>query len=407
MEMTRYMLREKNLPKKVWAETANTAVFLQNRLPTKAVKERHHLRHASVTSLIGELHRDEEWNLDDAEKKCQTLEKLKFKFFDSSIEEEDDWQSEIVDDASVRGTRLLSHIYERCNVAVCESANYAEAKKDQSPKDVRSKVKEIKSILLKKALYGLKQAPRAWYSKIDEHLLSLGFVKSLSETNLYVKHNDLGLMSYFLGIEIKQGQGEVFIYKKKKYAKEILKKFKMDECKAEFNWLHDMYLTATKPNILNVVSILSRFMHCASELHLKTAKRVIRYVKGTSDFGVKFTRGKEYFKLIGFSNNDWGGSVDDMRSTSGYCFTLGSGIFSWSSKKQEIVAQSTTEAEFIAAIATANQALWPREILLDLNLEQKESTEILVDNKAAIAISHNPMFYKKTRYFHIKLFFLR
>ncbi|KAL4011632.1 hypothetical protein IC575_028693 [Cucumis melo] len=126
-----------------------------------------------------------------------------------------------------------------------------------------------KVYLLKKALYGLKQAPRAWYSKIDEHLLSLGFLKSLSESTLYVKHNgtnilivslyvddllvtgnntdhiqnfkwemmkmfemiDLGLMSYFLGTEIKQGQGEVFICQKK-YAKEILKKFKMDECKA-------------------------------------------------------------------------------------------------------------------------------------------------------------------------------
>ncbi|TYK08583.1 Retrovirus-related Pol polyprotein from transposon TNT 1-94 [Cucumis melo var. makuwa] len=237
-----------------------------------------------------------------------------------------------------------------------------------------------KVYLLKKALYGLKQAPRAWYSKIDEHLLSLGFLKSLSESTLYVKHNgtsilivslyvddllvtgnnayhiqnfkwemmkmfemtDLELMSYFLGIEIKQGQGEVFICQKK-YAKEILKKFKMDECKAVSTPMNQkeklckedgadkvdegyfrsligclMYLTATRPDILNVVSILSRFMHCASELHLKAAKRVIRYVKGTSDFGVKFTRGKE-FKLISFSDSDWGGSIDDMRGTLGYC----------------------------------------------------------------------------------------
>ena len=96
-----------------------------------------------------------------------------------------------------------------------------------------------------------------------------------------------------------------------------------------------------------------------------------------------------------------------MRSTSGYCFTLGSGVFSWRSKKQEIVAQSTAEAEFIAATATVNQALWLRKILLDLDLEQKESTEILVDNQAAIAISHNPVFHGKTKHFNIKLFFLR
>ncbi|KAL5758668.1 hypothetical protein ACOSP7_021279 [Xanthoceras sorbifolium] len=167
-----------------------------------------------------------------------------------------------------------------------------------------------------------------------------------------------------------------------------------------------MYLTATRPDILNTVSILSRFMHCASEWHLKAAKRVLRYVKGTCDFGIKFTRSKE-FKLVGFSDSDWGGSIDDMKSTSGYCFTLGSGVFSWSSKKQEIVAQSTAEAELIAATATVNQALWLRKILIDLNLEQEENTEILVDNQAAIAISQNPVFHGKTKHFNIKLFFLR
>ncbi|KAH9679707.1 hypothetical protein KPL71_026242 [Citrus sinensis] len=167
-----------------------------------------------------------------------------------------------------------------------------------------------------------------------------------------------------------------------------------------------MYLTATRPDILNAVSILSRFMHCTSEWHLKAAKRVLRYVKGTCNFGIKFTTSKE-FKLFGFSYSDWGGSIDDMKSTSGYYFTLGSGVFSWSSKKQEIVAQSTAEAEFVAATAAVNQALWLRKVLFDLNLEQEESTEILVDNKAAIAISQNHVFHRKTKHFNIKLFFLR
>ena len=96
-----------------------------------------------------------------------------------------------------------------------------------------------------------------------------------------------------------------------------------------------------------------------------------------------------------------------MKSTSGYCFSFGSGVFSWCSKKQEIVAQSTAEAEFIAATAAVNQALWLRKILIDLHLEQGMSTEVMVDNQAAIAISNNPVFHGKTTHFCIKLFFLR
>lgn len=100
---------------------------------------------------------------------------------------------------------------------------------------------------------------------------------------------------------------------------------------------------------------------------------MIRYVKATCNFGIRYTRSRE-FKLVGYSDSDWGGSIDDLKSTSGYCFSLGSGVFSWNSKKQETVAQSTAEAEFVAATAAVNQALWLRKILSDLNLEQKEST---------------------------------
>ena len=210
----------------------------------------------------------------------------------------------------------------------------------------------------------MKQAPRSWYNRIDDHLLSLGFVKSLSESILYIKHNegdilvislyggdlleirnnvalidefklemmkvfemtDLGLMTYFLRIDIKQSQDEVFICQKK-YAKEIFKKFHMEDCKsmstpmnqkeklskedgtekvdeAHFRGLIRclMYLSATRLDILIIVRILSWFMHNASEIHLKAAKRVVRYIKGTINFGIKFNKIKE-FKLFGFSDS--------------------------------------------------------------------------------------------------------
>ena len=167
-----------------------------------------------------------------------------------------------------------------------------------------------------------------------------------------------------------------------------------------------MYLTATRPDILNAVSVLLRFMHCASELLFKAAKRVLRYVKGTCDFGIKFQRSKELI-LIGFSDSDWGGSIDDFKSTSGYCFSLSSSIFSWSSKKQDMVAQSTAEAVFIVATVAVNQALWLKKVLTDLNLEQEESIKIYIDNQSAISVSKNLVFHGKTKHFNIKLFFLR
>ena len=327
---------------------------------------------------------------------------------------------------------------------------------------------EDKVYMLKKTLYGLKHAPRAWYGRIDDYLTGFGFQKSLSESTLYVKKidddvlivslyvddllvtgsnlqqierfkqdmmqafemSDLGLMSFFLGMEIKQSRGVIFIGQEK-YAKEILKKFQMENCKPTATPMNQkdkfskedgtarvneekyrsligclLYLTATRPDILYATNLLSRFMHCLSELHMRAAKRILRYIKGTCSFGVKFMQCKT-LKLHGFSDSDWGGFIDDMKSTSGFCFNLGSTIFSWSSKKQSIVAQSTAEAEFIAATAAVNQALWLQKLLRDLHMEEEEATEISVDNQAAIAISNNLVFHGKTKHFNIKLYFIR
>lgn len=327
---------------------------------------------------------------------------------------------------------------------------------------------EHKVYKLKKALYGLKQAPRAWYSKIDAYLTDLGFERSRSEHTLYVRKvdlsviiislyvddlmvtgndqrliqklkqnlmqmfemTDLGEMAFFLGMEVNQIPGEIFICQKK-YVREILKRFRMEECKSiatpmnqkeklsrsDGSALADnafyrslvgclMYLTATRPDILFPVSVLSRFLHCASEVHMTAAKRVLRYLKGTSSYGVKYGRCQK-FELYGFSDSDWAGSVDDMKSTSGYCFSLGSACFSWSSKKQDIVAQSTAEAEFVAATGAVNQAIWLRKLLDDLGYRMEKETKISMDNQAALAISKNPVFHGKTKHFKVKFYYLR
>ncbi|KAG8499828.1 hypothetical protein CXB51_006266 [Gossypium anomalum] len=215
---------------------------------------------------------------------------------------------------------------------------------------------------------------------------------------------DLGVMTYFLGMEVKQLQQGIFI-SQCVFASKILKKFCMTNCKSvstpvvqgeklsrnEYEEKVDekeyrslvgclLYLTATRPDIMYGVSLLSRFMNCCTVVHFKEAKRILRYIKGTLSHGVLFKKEKEV-KLAGYSDSDWAGSVDDMKSTSGYFFTLGSSVFSWSSKKQQTVAQSTAEAEYIAAAAAVNQAIWLRKLLFDLNEYQSEVTEIMVDNQ--------------------------
>ncbi|KAJ8775065.1 hypothetical protein K2173_020069 [Erythroxylum novogranatense] len=302
---------------------------------------------------------------------------------------------------------------------------------------------------------------------MDSYLQDLGYKRSLSEYTLYtkkvagsivvislyvddilvtgndckqinqLKHDlmqtfemtDLGVMTYFLGMEIKQSPGEIFICQKK-YLKEILRRFRMEECKSVGTPMNQkeklqkedgaeptdnatyrslvgclMYLTATRPDIQYTVSVLLRFLHCASELHMKAAKRVLRYLKGTSSYGIKFTK-SERFKLYGYSDSDWAGSVEDMKSTTSYCFAMGSVCFSWCSKKQDIVALSTAEAEFIAATAAANHAIWLRKLLTDLGFTVGE-TELNVDNQAALAISQNHVFHGKTKHFKVKFYYLR
>ena len=152
-------------------------------------------------------------------------------------------------------------------------------------------------------------------------------------------------------MEVKQGHDGVFVCQKK-FAKEILKKFHMEDCKdintpmnqkEKFSkedgtekvdeWLFRsligclMYLTATRPDIMFAVSLLSRFMNCASEVHFIAAKRILRYIKGTINYGIKYSCCHN-FQLQGFSDSDWAGSIEDMRSTTGFCFSFGSGVFS-------------------------------------------------------------------------------
>ena len=100
----------------------------------------------------------------------------------------------------------------------------------------------------------------------------------------------------------------------------------------------------------------------------------------------------EDFRLVGFSDSDFGGNIDDGKSTGGYIFHMGSGVISWQSKKPSVVALSSVEAEYMSICIAGCQALWLRAILVELNHDQTPPTSIYCDNKSAIALSKNPVF---------------
>eukprot|EP00253_Pinus_taeda_P036216 PITA_36216 len=338
----------------------------------------------------------------------------------------------------------------------------------ERPLGYEKKGQEHKVCRLKKALYGLKQAPRAWYSRIDFYLLENEFDKCEGEPTVYIKEKDgkilivvlyiddviftgnddyliknfksvmkeefemtdMGLLRYFLGIEVDQNENGIFI-SQARYVNEVLERFNMQEFMAAITPMvmglklskEDsskdfdpslyksivgslMYLTTTRPDIMFAVSLISRFVERPKEAHWQAAKRILRYVKGTKMLGILYTV-SECSDLVGYTDSDWAGSIDDRKSTSGYVFHMGSGAISWASKKKSIVALSTAEAKYVAATAAACQAVWMRRMLRSLGREQAKATVIFCDNSSAIALSKNSMFHKRTKHIYTRFHYIR
>ena len=339
----------------------------------------------------------------------------------------------------------------------------------EQPEGFQVQGEEDKVYRLKKALYGLKQAPRAWNSRIDNYLHQNGFQKCPYEHSVYMKNGekgefliiclyvddllftgnneamfhefkqsmfsefemtDNGLMSYFLGIEVKQESDGIYI-SQQRYMRDILKKFNMDKCNTvntpvatglklskggEGEFVNSTvykslvgslrYLTITRPDIVYGVGLVSRYMETPRESHWLAAKRILRYIRGTLNYGLFYNFGEDA-KLFGYSDSDWGGDQDERKSTTGYVFFLGSTAFSWTSKKQSIVALSSCEAEYVAVASTVCEAIWLRNLLKSVCHPQVESTVIHVDNVSAIKLAKNPVQHGRSKHIDTRFHFLR
>ena len=118
-------------------------------------------------------------------------------------------------------------------------------------------------------------------------------------------------------------------------------------------------------------------------------------------------KSSDNYELMGYCDSDWGGCLDDMKSTTGDAFQLGSNVISWSCKKQDTVAQSTIEAEYISASSAINQAIWMRKVSADLNQTHNKATIILCDNKSVISMAKDLILHGKTKYIKIKYHFIK
>eukprot|EP00253_Pinus_taeda_P022152 PITA_22152 len=231
---------------------------------------------------------------------------------------------------------------------------------------------------------------------------------------------DLGAANYILGMEIKRDRAKRKLWlNQRKYVETTLQRFNMqdskpvkfpipvgvrlsaEQCPKTQEEEEDMsrvpYASAvcslmyamvcTRPNIAHAVGVLSRFMSKPGKEHWTAVKRVFRYLHGTSDY-------------------DWAGDLDQRRSTSGYVFNLLGGAVSWMSKKQSVVALSTTEAEYMAATHTSKEAVWMQRLCSSMGLVQG-AIRIDCDSQSAIFLAKNPAYHSKTKHIDVQYHFVR
>lgn len=243
--------------------------------------------------------------------------------------------------------------------------------------------------------------------------------------------SDLGKLSYYLGIEFEQGWDYIEL-KQTAYAKKLLDKAGLSDCNAikcpmeprvhldkdERRKAVDVtkyksmvgglrYMVHTRPDISYVVGIVSRFMERPTVTHQGVVKRILRYVKGTLDFGIVYRRGTGDYLLAGYSDSDHAGSLDDRRSTGGVSFYLNDSQVTWISQKQRCVALSTCEAEFMEATAAACQGIWLKNLLCQISDRKTGPVVIYIDNRSAIDMARNPVFHGSSKHIGIWYHFIR
>lgn len=162
----------------------------------------------------------------------------------------------------------------------------------------------------------------------------------------------------------------------------------------------------SRPDIEFAVNYASQFLECFGQEHWKFVQKILRYLKGTVDFGITFKDSGSPFKLLGFTDADYAGCLNTRKSRSGFVFMFNGAPISWSSQRQSVVSLSTAESEYIALSHGAKEAIWLRQFLKELNINCNY-VEIFVDNQAAIKLASNSEHHKRSKHIDVRYHFIR
>ncbi|GKB00065.1 putative ribonuclease H-like domain-containing protein [Tanacetum coccineum] len=223
--------------------------------------------------------------------------------------------------------------------------------------------------------------------------------------------SSIGELTFFLGLQLMQKEDGIFISQDNtpmETSKPLLKDAEAEDVDVHLyrSMIGSlMYLTSSRPDIMFVVCVCARFQVTPKALHLHAVKRIFRYLKGQPKLGLWYPKDSP-FDLEAYTDSDYAGASLDRKSTTGGCQFLRSRLISWQYKKQTIVANSTIEAEYVAASSCYGQVLWIQNQLLDYGYNFM-NTKIFIDNKSTICIVKNLVFHSKTKHIEIRHHFIR
>ncbi|KAL0539470.1 hypothetical protein IC582_023682 [Cucumis melo] len=321
---------------------------------------------------------------------------------------------------------------------------------------------------LNKAIYGLKQAPREWNATLSKEHLKWGFINSRSNFSLFIfrRNNyvvlllvyvddiivtgndsvlistliksldkqfalkDLGRLTYFLGFQVNYLESG-FILNQGKYISDLLHKLQLSDLKPApspsvvgknlfafggtpledpFVYRNTIgalqYLTNTRPDIAYIINQLSQFLQKPTDLHWQAVKCVLKYLSGTKSFGLMFQQGDD-LAISAYSDADWASNINDRKSIVAYCIFIGNTLVFWSSKKQTVVARSSTKSEYRALALVASEVIWLKQLLLELTSYPSRKPVIWCDNISSGALAMNPVFHARTKHIEIDVHFVR